>query len=117
MSPLRSLGLLSLLLCLSLSFPTSVGAAPPKNEPDEPHAPLPAAAARSGSSVAPAPAARPAKARVPRLFRFDALRIEGLAGPNALVLRTLDHGRRRSLLRYRRSFLRRILTTLEAPTR
>lgn len=109
---LAPLALLTLLLCV----PTSVGAAP-KNEPDEPHAPLPAAAVRGTPSVAPTPTARPAKERPARLFRFDALRIEGLAGPNALVLRTLDHGRRRSLLRYRRSFLRRILTTLEAPTR
>ncbi len=48
------------------------------------------------------------------VFRFDALRIEGLAGPNALVLRQLAEGKRRSLLRRRRSFVHRVFTTLEA---
>ncbi|MCK5801166.1 MAG: hypothetical protein KAI47_28455, partial [Deltaproteobacteria bacterium] len=47
------------------------------------------------------------------VFRFDALRIEGLAGPNALILRQLLAARRRSLVRRRRSFVHRIFATLE----
>jgi len=49
------------------------------------------------------------------VFRFDALRIVGLSGPNALVLRRLRGARRRPLLRFRRSFIHRVLETLEAP--
>lgn len=91
-------------------------------------APQPAARApaRSAPATAPKPAATttastahptahpsPTSAPSLRLYRFDALRVEGLAGPNALVLHRLQRTRRRSLLRKKRSFLYRVLEAVE----
>ena len=52
-----------------------------------------------------------------RAFRFDALRVEGLAGPNALVLQALRPPQRRSLLEGKRSFLRRMFELAEVGAR
>jgi hypothetical protein len=62
------------------------------------------------------PASRPAGARGPTEYRFDALRIDGaLHGPEALVVRSMTGSSRKPLLRRRRSFVFRILETLEDP--
>ena len=65
----------------------------------------------------------PASAEVPRAtpqpagqYRFDALRIDGqLRGPAALDVRGLRRSSRGRLLTLRRSFVHRILESIEAP--
>lgn len=73
-----------------------------------------AAQARPAKGPSSANATAPGKASKGQVFRFDALRIEGLAGPNAFVLHQLLAGKRRSLLRRQRSFVHRIFGTLDA---
>lgn len=85
-----------------------------KPRPDEPGAVAPSAAPQAALPSEKTAPRTAASASGEQVFRFDALRIEGLAGPNALVLRQLAEGKRRSLLRRRRSFVHRIFATLEA---
>ncbi len=75
--------------------------------------PATAAARPAGQATA---ATRPTRAG-PREYRFDALRFAGqLSGPHALIARGQRRAKRASLLKLRRSFVRRIFETVEAPT-
>ena len=78
----------------------------------------PAAAPASAPASAPAapPTAAPARGTPAQEIRFDALRIDGaLHGPEALTIRSDLARQARPLHRLRRSFLRRILRTVESP--
>lgn len=126
MSALRGLFLLAVVpLLVAADEPGLERATPPapQRSPAAPPASTVAPAARA-AVAAPAPKAvvaasapKAAEPKAVRVFRFDALRVEGLAGPNALVLHDLQLGRRRSLVKRRRSFLHRMLEAVEVGAR
>jgi hypothetical protein len=89
---------LAVAVCLGMLASAEVGAEPTSR---------PTAASRPTSRPAP---------RKPTEYRFDALRIDGtLHGPEALVVRSMTGARRKPLIRRKRSFVFRILETLEDP--
>jgi hypothetical protein len=89
-----------------------VPATQPATQPDEPGAP--ASATGPAVQVAPVRSPQAAPEATSGEYRFDALRIDGtLHGPEAMVIRAATSGGRRPLAKHRRSFLHRILETLE----
>jgi len=91
-------------------------AAPAHGQPSD-GAPATRPAVQPDEPGAPSSATRPA-VQAPEAtsgeYRFDALRIDGtLHGPEAMVIRASTSGGRRPLAKLRRSFLHRILETLE----
>ncbi|MBW2733070.1 MAG: hypothetical protein JRH20_11820 [Deltaproteobacteria bacterium] len=118
MSSLRALLLLA-------ALPVLVGADEPgveRSRAPRPQGPTTRVVQKAPAGVAPA-AVAPEKATTPRatgalrVFRFDALRVDGLAGPNALVFHDLHRTRRSSLVQRRRSFLHRMLEAVEVGPR
>ena len=100
---------MALMLALLLGGPPLAWAqVPPRSvAPSSGPASVPAGPA---SSVAAQPSAPQ------REYRFDALRIDGaLHGPEALTIRASAPSGQRPLARLRRSFVDRILQTLEDP--
>jgi hypothetical protein len=91
-------------------------AAQPSSQPASvPAAPVSAPTAAPAAPAAP-PAAAPARGTRPQEIRFDALRIDGtLHGPEAVTIRSDLARQERPLHRLRRSFVRRILGTVESP--
>jgi hypothetical protein len=96
--------LMLLLLAMFFITPPATGRAEPRRAAGV----VPATGARPRSR--PPPASRPAE------YRFDALRVDGrLHGPEALTVHGMTGGARTPLMRRGRSFLHRILETLEDP--
>ncbi len=64
----------------------------------------------------PAPATEATAERRSDEYHFDALRIDGhLRGPEVMVVRSKINGSTGSVLKLRRSFLKRVYETVEVP--
>jgi len=94
------------------SAPARSASRPAASRPltDEPGAPV------LGPQPRPAPSPASSSPRRATEYRFDALRIDGtLRGPEALDVRSSLTRDGSSLARLRRSFVHRVLETVEAP--
>ena len=103
---------------LMLCGAVAVGQVPPAGHPpapvDEPGAVVPPAVPTQPPAVPTQPPAGSAHAAGRTEYRFDAMRIDGtLHGPLTLEVRAMTGSRDTRLVRLRRSFLQRILETLE----